>query len=108
MTPLVSVSELQWRLQDAMDDMVALDDEVGLQVSVHSVDGWCVDLAAGFTGRRNGRPVDLETLFPVFSATKAVAATALHIQVARGESPTKTGSPDTGENSAAEGSNEPR
>lgn len=43
-----------------------------------------VDSWTGATDRASMRPVDGQTLFPVFSVSKAITAVALHIQVERG------------------------
>jgi len=43
-----------------------------------------VDVWGGLADETTGRKVDGDTLFPVFSVTKAVTATALHIQAERG------------------------
>jgi len=65
-------------------ETVASGREVGLQVAV-AVDGQVVfEAAAGLADLETGRPVDPGTLFPVFSATKGIVATAAHIQAERG------------------------
>jgi CubicO group peptidase (beta-lactamase class C family) len=43
-----------------------------------------IDTWGGLADEATGRPVDGDTLFNVYSVTKAVAATALHIQADRG------------------------
>jgi CubicO group peptidase (beta-lactamase class C family) len=58
--------------------------EIGVQVAAYAdgelaLEGW-----AGLADLAGGRPVDAGSLFPVFSVTKAVTATALHIQAERG------------------------
>jgi CubicO group peptidase (beta-lactamase class C family) len=58
--------------------------EIGVQVAAY-VDGeLVVDAWAGDTGDGSGTAVDGDTLFPIFSVTKAVTATALHLQAQRG------------------------
>jgi len=57
--------------------------ELGLQVAAFKdgeliVNAWAGELRPG------GPPVDSATLFPIFSITKAITATAVHIQVERG------------------------
>jgi CubicO group peptidase (beta-lactamase class C family) len=42
------------------------------------------EAVAGIADRQTGRPVDRETLFPIFSATKGIVATAVHLQAERG------------------------
>jgi CubicO group peptidase (beta-lactamase class C family) len=59
-------------------------DERGVQISAMVggatiADGWGGDL-----GDAAGTPVDGETLFPIFSVSKAVTAVALHVQAERG------------------------
>lgn len=58
--------------------------EVGIQVAASVGDTIVVDAVAGHADLGRGRPVDRDTLFPVFSLTKAVTATAVHLQAARG------------------------
>jgi hypothetical protein len=43
-----------------------------------------VDVWGGLADITTGRQVDADTVFPVFSVTKAVTAVALHIQAERG------------------------
>jgi len=65
---------------------VAINDfgEIGVQVAAYWNDEKVVDVWAGIADQATGRKVDGDTLFPVFSVTKAVAAVALHIQAERG------------------------
>ena len=71
-------------VQAEIDAQVASGPEIGLQVAAY-VDGvQVVDCWAGLADETTGRKVDGDTLFTVFSATKGVAATALHIQAQRG------------------------
>lgn len=58
--------------------------EVGIQVAAYLDGRLIVSAFAGLADRDSGRPVDAETLFPVFSVTKGVTATALHLQAERG------------------------
>lgn len=71
-------------MQAEIDSQVAKGPEIGLQVAAY-VDGeLVVDCWAGLADETTGRKVDGDTIFTVFSATKGVAATALHIQAERG------------------------
>jgi len=71
------------RIEAALRETLARG-EVGVQVAAY-VDGKLVlEGWAGAADLETGRPVDASTLFPVFSVTKAVTATALHIQAERG------------------------
>lgn len=58
--------------------------EVGIQVAAYLGDELIVDAWAGVADREPDRAVDGDTLFCPFSVTKAVTATALHIQAERG------------------------
>jgi CubicO group peptidase (beta-lactamase class C family) len=57
---------------------------VGVQVAAYLHGELVVDEVAGVADSQTGAPVDHETLFNVFSVTKAVTATALHLQAQRG------------------------
>jgi CubicO group peptidase (beta-lactamase class C family) len=71
-------------VQKAIDDAVARGVEIGVQVAAYLNGELMVDAWGGIADDTTGRKVDGETLFNVYSVTKAVAATALHIQVDRG------------------------
>ena len=58
--------------------------EVGLQVAAYLGSKLIIDVAAGIADERTGAPVKSDTLFPVFSVTKAVTATAVHLHAERG------------------------
>src|SRR5260370_21348371 len=71
-------------VQEAVDAAISERGEIGLQVAAY-VDGTqVVDVWGGLADATTGRQVDADTLFPVFSVTKAVTAVALHIQAERG------------------------
>src|SRR2546427_10629749 len=71
-------------VQAAVDAAISERGEIGLQVAAY-VDGTqVVDVWGGLADATTGRNVDADTLFPVFSVTKAVTAVALHIQAERG------------------------
>lgn len=70
------------RVRSALDRALELG-EIGVQVAVYLHGELLVDLAAGVR-EPGGRPVDTETLFPVLSVSKAIAATAVHLQAERG------------------------
>src|SRR5262245_14906513 len=71
-------------VEEAVREAVAAGREVGLQVAVVVEDEVVFETAAGLADTAEGRPVDAGTLFPVFSATKGVTATAVHLQAERG------------------------
>ena len=58
--------------------------EVGIQFAVYKDEDLVVDVWGGVADRAAGRQVDRETLFNVFSVTKAITAVAVHIQAERG------------------------
>lgn len=58
--------------------------EVGIQVAAYYNGKLVVDAWGGLADQATRKPVDGDTLFNVYSVTKAVAATALHIQADRG------------------------
>ena len=71
-------------VQEAVDTAISKRGEIGLQVVAY-VDGkQVVDVWGGLADITTGRQVDADTLFPVFSVTKAVTAVALHVQAERG------------------------
>jgi CubicO group peptidase (beta-lactamase class C family) len=72
------------QVADAVERAIASGDETGLQVVAYHRGQKVIDIAAGIADPATGRPVTPETLFNVYSVTKAVAATALHIQAERG------------------------
>jgi CubicO group peptidase (beta-lactamase class C family) len=71
------------RIAEALGECLARG-EIGVQVAAYVgpelvLEGW-----AGLADLETGRPVEADTLFPVFSVTKAITATTLHIQAERG------------------------
>lgn len=81
-------ASVQNRVQDAvqalLDWLVAEGREIGVQVAAWHGERQIVDAWAGVADPGTGRPVDADTLFNVFSVSKAVTAVALHIQAERG------------------------
>lgn len=63
---------------------IASGAETGLHVVAYHRGQKIIDLCAGLADPATGRAVDADTLFNVYSVTKAVTATALHIQAERG------------------------
>lgn len=58
--------------------------EIGVQVTAYLGGKLALDTWGGLADADTGRKVDGDTLFNMFSVAKPLAATALHIQVARG------------------------
>jgi len=71
-------------MQRAIDAAVASGREIGVQVAAYHRGRLVVDAWGGLADPASGRPVDGDTLFNVYSVTKAVAATAVHMLVDRG------------------------
>jgi CubicO group peptidase (beta-lactamase class C family) len=71
------------RVEEALERVVA-EGEVGIQVAAFLNGERMVDTWAGVTATGGETEVDGETLFTIFSVSKAVAACALHLQVERG------------------------
>ena len=59
-------------------------DRTGLQVSVHLDGRPYLEAWGGFADAARTIPVERDTLFNIFSVTKAVTATAAHLQIDRG------------------------
>jgi len=71
-------------VQAALDRLVSGGREIGVQVCAYLGEEKVVDCWAGLADPATGRPVDADTLFNVFSVSKAVTAAAVHIQAERG------------------------
>lgn len=72
-------------VQRAIDSAIASGREIGVQVAAYHRGRLVVDAWGGVADAATGRRVDGETLFNVYSVTKAVAATAVHMLVDRGQ-----------------------
>ena len=75
----------QLSIQSALDTAVAEGRERGIRVSAYHHGKLVVDAWAGIADTATARPVDGETLFTVFSATKGIIATAVHVLADRGQ-----------------------
>jgi CubicO group peptidase (beta-lactamase class C family) len=71
-------------VQATVDSAIREGGEIGVQVAAYLKGELVVDVCRGLADETTGRMVDGDTLFPVFSVTKAVTATSLHIQAERG------------------------
>jgi len=72
-------------VQRALDHATGEGGEIGLQVAAYLDGKLVIDAWSGVVDPADPRPVDGDTLFNVYSVTKAVAATALHILADRGQ-----------------------
>ncbi|RAM66748.1 beta-lactamase [Herbaspirillum rubrisubalbicans] len=71
-------------VQQALDHATTEGGEIGVQVAAYLDGKLVIDAWSGYADQQSGRKVDGDTLFNVYSVTKAVAATALHILADRG------------------------
>jgi CubicO group peptidase (beta-lactamase class C family) len=77
-------SKVNAAVQDALDRLVAEGKEVGIQICAWRGEEQVVDCWAGIADPVCGRKVDGDTLFNVYSVSKAIAAACVHIQAERG------------------------
>jgi CubicO group peptidase (beta-lactamase class C family) len=71
-------------VKQLIDEAVAAGREIGVQVAAYLHGELVVDAWGGMADPARGVAVDGDTLFNVFSVTKGVTATALHLQAERG------------------------
>ena len=71
-------------VQEALNRLVAEGREIGVQVAAWLGERQIVDCWAGLADPARGRMVDGDTRFNVYSVSKAVTATSVHMQVERG------------------------
>src|SRR3546814_16060274 len=71
-------------VQAAIDQAIAEKGEIGIQVAAYLGEELVVDCWGGIDDKDSGRKVDGDTLFNVFSVTKAVASTAVHVNEEKG------------------------
>ena len=71
-------------VKSAVDNAIARGVETGVQVAAYLNGELVIDTWGGLADEKTGRKVDGNTLFNVYSVTKAVAAVALHLQADRG------------------------
>ena len=77
------MADLELFLRTTVDDLIDRGVEVGVQVAVYVEGALVVDYAAGVDAKENARPVTKDTLFTIYSATKGVVASAIHILAER-------------------------
>jgi len=79
------MKNLQKNIQKLIELSVNEGRERGVQVAVYRQGQRIVDAWAGIAHAGSGRSVDGDTLFPVFSMTKGIAATLLHLLAEQGK-----------------------
>lgn len=77
-------SSLQRTIQGLLDRLVFDGKEHGLQVVAYAKGKLIVDAYAGVLDVQTRQPVQGDSLFPVFSVTKGIAATIIHLFAERG------------------------
>ncbi len=78
------MADLQRAVQALLDELVESGEEVGLQAAVYVEGQLAADCVAGWRSRERETPVSEDTLFTVYSCTKGVVASAVHILAERG------------------------
>ncbi|KAF9601950.1 hypothetical protein IFM89_024284, partial [Coptis chinensis] len=78
-------SDVEAKLRQLLIRLAADNKICGIQVCAYKDGEVVIDTAAGMLGKDDPRPVQLDSLFPVFSVTKGVAAGMLHWLVDNGK-----------------------
>lgn len=78
------MADVQARVQSLLYDLIEQDIERGLQVAACLDGELVVDAWAGLANAETDQPVGPDTLFCVFSCTKGITATVIHMLVERG------------------------
>ena len=73
------------RMQALLDSYTSTGKEWGLQLAIYRDGKLIVNASSGIMEGPDGKPVDEHTLFPVFSTTKGIVATIMHLLVERGK-----------------------
>jgi CubicO group peptidase (beta-lactamase class C family) len=79
-----TMTDISQQMQDLLDQMVAQGRERGLQLAVYHKGQLIIDICSG-TADASGRPMQLDTLVPIFSVGKGLVATIIHLLVERGK-----------------------
>ncbi|KAF9591676.1 hypothetical protein IFM89_005548 [Coptis chinensis] len=78
-------SDVEAKLRQLLIKLAADNKICGIQVCAYKDGEVIIDTAAGMLGKDDPRPVQLDSLFPVFSVTKGVTAGMLHWLVDNGK-----------------------
>jgi len=79
------MADIQSAVQQVLNELVGSGEEVGLQAAVYLEGKLVADTVAGVRGQEDRSPVQADTLFTVYSCSKGVVSTAVHILAQRGE-----------------------
>ncbi|MGC0362311.1 CubicO group peptidase (beta-lactamase class C family) [Rhodococcus sp. 27YEA15] len=77
--------DVQQIVQDELDAIVADDRELGIQVAVYRYGELIVDAWSGHSEPTRSAVVQSDTLFPIFSCSKGLMYTIVHLLAERGE-----------------------
>lgn len=80
----MTITDVQSTVQTLLDDLVSSGAERGVQAAAYLDGKLVVDAWAGVADTETGKPVDGDTLFTVFSSTKGVTSTVIHLLAERG------------------------
>jgi len=78
------MANLEHAVQSLLDELVDTGEETGLQAAIYLEGERVVDCVAGTVAENSTTPVQNDTLFTIYSASKGVIATAFHILAERG------------------------
>jgi len=78
------LAEARASVGSLLEKLVSGGEELGLQVAAYHNGRLVVDAWAGLADAATGRAVDGDTLFTVFSTTKGIVYTAIHMLAERG------------------------
>ncbi|KAJ6758789.1 ABC1 FAMILY PROTEIN [Salix koriyanagi] len=78
-------SDVEAKLRQILVELGNDDKILGIQVCAYKDEEVIIDTAAGVLGRYDPRPVQPDSLFPVFSVTKGITAGMLHWLVDKGK-----------------------
>jgi len=72
-------------IRDLLQEMIDAGEETGLQAAAYLNGELVIDACAGIADVDTGRPVANDSLFTVFSTTKGITATCIHMLAERGQ-----------------------
>lgn len=79
------MKNIQKKIQKMIDSAVDNGKELGIQIVAYFEGELVVEASAGFLDSERKKPVKSNSLFPVFSTTKGIAATMMHILAEEGK-----------------------
>ncbi|KAL3498205.1 hypothetical protein ACH5RR_040937 [Cinchona calisaya] len=78
-------SDVEFKLRNLLTELGNANKILGIQVCAYKDGEVIIDTAAGILGRYDPRPVQPDSIFPVFSVTKGITAGILHWLVDNGK-----------------------